>query len=250
MVPVMFPADTELAVAAFAAWLEIGVRTNGCGAFDTLTPRQKVTATPYAIQAANAATASSVAAGNITGTILNASLPTSPNYSGTVTATSFSGSGAGVTAVNAGNISSGTLSDARLSGNVALLNASQTFTGANTFNNPANSFNGTHTGSGAALTNLNLMNAVPGWAVTLSTNINSNPAFTLASAPLSGTTPKCVLAVDLNGDGKLDLISANEGDSTLTVRTNNGSGAYVLSATLGAVLLDTGAFFQIGRAHV
>src|SRR5262245_58161739 len=35
-------------------WLEIGVRTNGSGAFSTLSPRQQLTATPYAVQAANA----------------------------------------------------------------------------------------------------------------------------------------------------------------------------------------------------
>ncbi len=35
-------------------WLEIGVRTNGSGAFTTLTPRQAITPTPYAIYSANA----------------------------------------------------------------------------------------------------------------------------------------------------------------------------------------------------
>src|SRR5437879_13334812 len=33
-------------------WLEINVRTNG-GAFETLSPRQKLTATPYAVTAGN-----------------------------------------------------------------------------------------------------------------------------------------------------------------------------------------------------
>src|SRR5437868_9251399 len=33
-------------------WLEIGVRTNGAGAFSTLIPRQPITAAPYAITAA------------------------------------------------------------------------------------------------------------------------------------------------------------------------------------------------------
>lgn len=32
-------------------WLELGVRTSGGGAFTTLTPRQKLTPTPYAITA-------------------------------------------------------------------------------------------------------------------------------------------------------------------------------------------------------
>ena len=34
-------------------WIEIGVRTNGNGSFTTLSPRQQVTPTPYAITAAN-----------------------------------------------------------------------------------------------------------------------------------------------------------------------------------------------------
>jgi FG-GAP-like repeat len=48
-------------------------------------------------------------------------------------------------------------------------------------------------------------------------SINSGPAF--------------VLAADVNGDGKLDLISANTGDDTVTVLTNNRSGRFVLDAT-------------------
>ncbi|MEY2428691.1 MAG: hypothetical protein QOJ40_1576 [Verrucomicrobiota bacterium] len=35
------------------SWLEIGVRTNGGGAFANLNPRQKLTATPYALTAGN-----------------------------------------------------------------------------------------------------------------------------------------------------------------------------------------------------
>jgi len=34
-------------------WLEIGARTNGGGAFVTLSPRQPITATPYSITASN-----------------------------------------------------------------------------------------------------------------------------------------------------------------------------------------------------
>src|SRR5215472_9193197 len=63
-----------------ARWLEIGVRTNGGGAFATLSPRQALTSTPYAIQSANAATAASagsVAAVNISGTLTAAQLPSS-----------------------------------------------------------------------------------------------------------------------------------------------------------------------------
>jgi hypothetical protein len=42
-------------------WLEIGVRTNGGGAFTTLSPRQKLTPTPYALYAPNAGVATTAA---------------------------------------------------------------------------------------------------------------------------------------------------------------------------------------------
>ena len=61
-----------------ARWLEIGVRTNGSSAFTTLSPRQRLTPTPYAIYAANAGSATSangVAAANITGTLTAPQLP-------------------------------------------------------------------------------------------------------------------------------------------------------------------------------
>ncbi len=62
-------------------WLEIGVCSNGGGMFSTLVPRQPLNPTPYAIYSAKATTAvtaasaSSVAATNIIGTIPAAQLP-------------------------------------------------------------------------------------------------------------------------------------------------------------------------------
>jgi hypothetical protein len=78
---------------------------------------------------------------------------------------SFTGNGAGLRCLNAGNITSGTIADARLSANVALLNANQTFTGTNTFSKLI-------AGNGAGLTNLNASQLASG---------------TLPSARLSGT---------------------------------------------------------------
>ena len=78
-------------------WLQIGVATNGVGSFTTLTPRQELTPTPYAIYAEN------VSAAGISGTIQPASL--GGTYGNTITLSnagnSFSGNGAGLTGVNA-----------------------------------------------------------------------------------------------------------------------------------------------------
>jgi hypothetical protein len=81
-------------------WLQIGAQTNGGSAFVTLTPRQALTATPYAIQAANAVTAGSLAAGNIVGPLDSSQLPAgivTNGASGVNISGSFNGNGAGLT---------------------------------------------------------------------------------------------------------------------------------------------------------
>jgi hypothetical protein len=143
-------------------WLEIGVRTNGGGAFTTLTPRQSLTAAPYAayapsagaaVTATTASSANSVAAANVSGTLALAQLPApviTNNATGVTLGGTFSGSGVGLTSVNADlvdgqhgafyqnatNLTSGTLADARLSSGVALRGATNTFTGTNAFTKP------------------------------------------------------------------------------------------------------------------
>jgi hypothetical protein len=77
-------------------WLEIGVRSNGAASFNTLTPRQKLTASPYAITAGNV-----VSGGIASGTYSNAVTfkNAANNFSG-----GFSGDGAALTNVNASSI--------------------------------------------------------------------------------------------------------------------------------------------------
>jgi len=79
-----------------ARWLDIGVRTNGGGTFTTLSPRQSVTPTPYAITAGNV-----VSGGIPTGIYGNAVTfsNAADSFSGT-----FSGNGGGLTNVNAGTL--------------------------------------------------------------------------------------------------------------------------------------------------
>ncbi|HEX5217962.1 MAG TPA: hypothetical protein VFZ59_00205 [Verrucomicrobiae bacterium] len=101
----IFTTGMDFGMENFAGgnlWLEVSVRTNNAGLFTTLSPRQLLTSTPYAVRAFAASNLlGALPAGQINGTILNASLPASPSFSGTVMASNFSGSGANVTNVNA-----------------------------------------------------------------------------------------------------------------------------------------------------
>lgn len=76
----------------------------------------------------------SAQAANLTGVAL---LAGNNNFTGinkfTAGGNVFVGDGSGVSALNAGNVASGTLSDARLSANVALAAGNNTFSGSNTF---------------------------------------------------------------------------------------------------------------------
>ena len=76
-------------------------------------------------------------------------------FQDSVSAVSFAGNGTGLTNLNASQVTSGTISDSRLSANVALLNATQTFIGTNSFTNAANQFTGSFAGNGSGLTNIN-----------------------------------------------------------------------------------------------
>ena len=175
-------------------WLEIGVRTNGAVSFTALTPRQQITATPYAVTAGNLT--GTLPASQLSGVIPLAQLPSAlmTNYSSTASLAgffngsfggSFYGNGGGLTGLNPANLNSGTaainitgnaatattattatnltgnVADAQIPANVARLNGTNTFTGTNHFANVVVATNvnniiaGVFAGNGAALTNLN-----------------------------------------------------------------------------------------------
>ena len=186
--------------------LEIGVRTNGdTSAYLVLAPRQTLTSVPYAIQSLNALNASNAVAltsplpaTNMTGIIPNALL--SPNvavltnivvFSTNVTAAYFFGNGAGLAGLNASSISSGTLSDARLSTNVAFYNSNANFLTVTA---------AVFTGSGRWLTNVPgaffwVTNAVASTPLLpnmgyIATNDTAPVIFTLPSSPIAGDVYK------------------------------------------------------------
>ena len=170
------PALSTLFSSADASdrYVEITVKGIGTGGADsTILPRLRLLTSPYAFLAKqasqlvdsagtpylsidnnNVTIAGDLSATEInTGTLSEARLSTNvaklnntQTFTGQKTfnnaGNSFAGNGASLNALNAGNISSGTLGDARLSSNVAKLNNAQTFSGQKTFSNTANSFAG------------------------------------------------------------------------------------------------------------
>ncbi|HEU5004945.1 MAG TPA: hypothetical protein VFT49_02540 [Candidatus Saccharimonadales bacterium] len=157
----------------------------------------------------------------------------------------FVGDGSGLTALNGSNITSGTVGDAYLSNNVALLNANQTFTGANTFNNVTNSF----TGDGSNLTNLNGSNIASGTVADgrLSNNVALLNANQTASGNKTFTGTVAVNSTGIaafsiqNSGGAGNLFVADTTDTKVGIATApSSSGATLqvggnISATTGFV---------------
>ena len=95
----LFTATLDFGAGAFPGanrWLEIEVRTNGAASFTTITPRQALTPSPYAITAGN------VVSGGISGGTYGNAVTFSNaanNFTG-----AFSGNGAAVSNVNAATL--------------------------------------------------------------------------------------------------------------------------------------------------
>jgi len=183
-------------------WLEIGVQTNGGSGFTTLTPRQPLTATPYAVLAGDI-TSPNIARINATNVTQQATA-VPEIHNGFITSVDITSGGAGyftaptVTAndtTGSGAVLYATVSGGQVVG-IAVTNTGsaygsntttivigapssasyQTFAGINLFNNPGNAFSGI----GSNLTQLNPASLVGG---TVTSTIN----FTGASNTFAGT---------------------------------------------------------------
>jgi hypothetical protein len=145
-------------------------------------------------------------------------------------AAAFTGNGSGLTGLNAAGITNGTLADARLSANVALRNAHQTFTGSNVFTgvvtatNPANAFGGSFAGNGAGVTNLNAGNLASGAVPNARLSGMYSSALTLNNVgnSLSG-----------NGSGLTSLSAANLASGTLPDARLSGTYSSALTLNNG-----------------
>lgn len=174
------------------------------------------------------------------------------NVGGTVAATNFQGSGAGLNNLPAAALT-GTINDARLSSNVGLLAGSQTFTGAKTFNNAANSFTGN--GSGLTSVNADLLDGQHGAFYQNAGNLNAG---TLLDARLSLNVPRLdgsqsftgnnafLGRVSIGGAMNLDTLTINGtarlNDFDLFLRPNgdlnHGLGWYGSGKLFGGVNVD------------
>ena len=216
-------------------WLQIGVESNGVGTFTTLKPRQQLTPVPNAIFAVASGTASSVsgtiAAAQISGTVASVNLSgtygkalTLSNAANSFTGT-FSGNGAGLTNLNASQLTGGTVPDGELSANVALLNANQTFTGSNIFTGANQSI--IVKDSGAIGTNiftgLGLQFFSNGGEGALMSSFSDNFAFlTFYTKPGPGVPPLKQVKIDRFGVVMIDQQGNNNG--VLSDGTTNGTG--------------------------
>jgi len=141
-------------------WLDVSVRATGVTSFTELAPRQPILPVPYALFATSASNLlGTLAVNQLAGTISSSLV--AGGYSNVVNfangsntfAGTFSGNGAALTNLNASAIASGTLADARLQADVALLDSNQTYIGTNTYNSPVffnvgDTFKGSNTFTG------------------------------------------------------------------------------------------------------
>lgn len=104
------------------------------------------------------------------------------NVSGKTKSGQLEGSGQGITNLDAGNLASGLVADARLSGNVPRLNATNTFSGVNNLTNASNSF----TGDGQLLTNLNASRLATGTVPDARLTIGGDLVGPLGTAKVDG----------------------------------------------------------------
>jgi hypothetical protein len=81
--------------------------------------------------------------------------------------------------------------------------------------------------------------------LTVFANFGNGTLFISNASYTVGNSPKCIVAGDINGDGKLDLISVNISDTT--VLTNNNFSSFVTSSTLTNMGGNAAALFDLNN---
>ncbi|MHB1308203.1 MAG: tail fiber protein [Limisphaerales bacterium] len=236
----------------------VGVTVKGMGTGGTdlnILPRLRLLTSPYAFLARQATALVSPNGSNLV-TAADGAL----TVAGTVSGTSFAGSGAGLTGLtsdqiptlSATKITSGTLSDARLSSNIPNLDASQTFTGNQTVVGKvtATSFAGYGIVPVGTIVMWSGTTAPTGWALCTGQTVNGvttpdlRGRFVLSSGSGSGLTPRTVGQAD--GKETHTLTTAEMPSHSHTFRSN-GASVTMLGGASGdlADSDDSGGFANI-----
>jgi hypothetical protein len=250
----VFTATLDFGPTAFNGeprWLEIGVRPGqSTGPYVRLLPRQPVRPAPYAIYALTASNVlANVSEQQLPETV--ARLNAQQTFSGINSFTnagnrfagSFSGNGSGLTALSATQLA-GTVPDARLSANVALLNANQTFRGTMSFSPPSGPpFAVGGTGlvanlnaqlfGGYRTTNFWLAGNVPGGLDPDSFWKLVGNAGTIPGQHFVGTTDNKALEFKVNGNRAFRLEPDAEAPNVIGGPTANNVASGVVGATIG-----------------
>jgi hypothetical protein len=256
-----------------ARWLEIAVRPSGAGSFTVLTPRQPVTASPYAILAGDLAGGNvarlSLANTNkpatgvpqiVNGFVVGATITSGGSGYITAPAVTLSNTGGGTGAVLTASISGGhvislsvlnagfgyspatTLSiDPPPNDAYQVFAGANYFTGINVLNNPANTFAGTFAGNGAGLTNVSgvmVWQTVAGTAVQAQRNtgyVLTNSQTVTVTLPVSPNLGDIVRVTGVGAGGW--KISQNSGQSVLTATFGTPQLRSVASSADGSKLV-------------
>jgi hypothetical protein len=219
-------------------WLDVAVSTNGSDNFTGLIPRQPISPAPSALFANSASNVSgeisssqisgTIPATQLNGTISFTQLPPSlltNGASGVNISGTFTGDGSGMTNVNLATVNSG--GAITLTTNYFWRDFTATSAPAYATLVTSADVNGDGT--------LDLIcSLAPYNQLTVLTNKGSGEFAMAGAYPASNipnAVPLCIVATDVNGDAKPDLVSANGNVNTLTVLTNNGSGGFALVNT-------------------
>lgn len=253
-----FTVDLDFGAAAFAGgerWLEIDVRTPaGVGTFRTLAPRQQVRAAPYSLTAnkANTATdalslngqsgafyqnASNLTNGTLAPARMHSSVPrlgNSQEFTGANTFSSpgniFTGNGAAITSLNATSVSSGTLDDARLTTNVALLNRTvQTFTGRNIFATDAEFQALVGVGTPTPTSRLHVSGGAATDLIRAESTAAAGSIFAIRNTSAGGQEYLTVATGSASTEGAGKLVVRNAGNTLTTLQPNGYLGIGVTS---------------------
>ena len=232
------------------------INTESVGNFEvngnlTVTGNTNAVAATYTgnVAALNLSTANLAATGNVTAT-------------GNATATNFIGSGLTLTAINASNISAGTIANARTT--AASANGASTIVARDSngsFSANVGTFvtvSGAHSGNGAGLTDINASNISSGTISNARTTAASaNGASTIVARDASGNfTANAVTTTSISGNGiALTAINASNiasgtiANARTTAASANGASTIVARDSNGSFAANVGTFVTITGAH-